>query len=287
MSPYQVLGVSECASKEEVKVAYRRLMKQYHPDLHPDKREVYEEKTKKLNTAYDAIMSGKVFNFARSMAYEKSAVEMFNLKVEKAIFEIKFYLIDLTINDCMNYCFLISKAKTILEIEDILNQARMCNEMTGYTKRCAIEFIESLEYIDKEYYVNRILNCKDSSETMFILNMAQKQNDALVVDIDVYRESILNLYINDTMLSLELREFLIEGVSNCNDILKLNDYKRFYSLSIKDMMLIIKDVEEGKSNNDFFTRLVMDAISVANGSYVKDDTSKNVFSKILKKIRKK
>ena len=34
--PYHILGVTGDATQEEVKKAYRKLAKKYHPDLHPD-----------------------------------------------------------------------------------------------------------------------------------------------------------------------------------------------------------------------------------------------------------
>lgn len=51
---YEVLGVSKTASSDEIKKAYRKLAKQYHPDLHPDDKEC-EAKFKELNEANDVL----------------------------------------------------------------------------------------------------------------------------------------------------------------------------------------------------------------------------------------
>jgi DnaJ-class molecular chaperone len=53
-NPYSILGVSPKASFEEIKVAYRKLAKQYHPDLNPGKPEI-EKKFKDINAAYDLL----------------------------------------------------------------------------------------------------------------------------------------------------------------------------------------------------------------------------------------
>ena len=52
--PYQVLGVSPDASDEEIKQAYRRLAKKYHPDLNPGDQEA-ARKMQEINAAYDQI----------------------------------------------------------------------------------------------------------------------------------------------------------------------------------------------------------------------------------------
>lgn len=52
--PYQVLGVSPDASDEEIKKAYRRLAKKYHPDLNPGDP-VAAKKMQQVNAAYERI----------------------------------------------------------------------------------------------------------------------------------------------------------------------------------------------------------------------------------------
>ena len=52
--PYKILGVSHDASDDEIKRAYRKLAKQYHPDLNPGDP-VAAKKMQEINAAYERI----------------------------------------------------------------------------------------------------------------------------------------------------------------------------------------------------------------------------------------
>ena len=57
-NPYEVLGIKEGASEEEIKRAYRELVKKYHPDQYRDNplSKLAEEKLREVNEAYDYLM---------------------------------------------------------------------------------------------------------------------------------------------------------------------------------------------------------------------------------------
>lgn len=52
---YEILGVSKTATDEELKKAYRKLAKKYHPDANPDNPKAAEAKFKEVNEAYENL----------------------------------------------------------------------------------------------------------------------------------------------------------------------------------------------------------------------------------------
>src|SRR5437762_12192227 len=51
---YELLGVSRSAKEDEIKKAYRKLARKYHPDLNPHNKQA-EEKFKEIQEAYEVL----------------------------------------------------------------------------------------------------------------------------------------------------------------------------------------------------------------------------------------
>lgn len=69
-NPYTILGVNKKASDKEIKSAYRKLAKQYHPDLNPDNSEA-AEKFAAISAAYDILADKE-----KRAAYDRGEIDM-------------------------------------------------------------------------------------------------------------------------------------------------------------------------------------------------------------------
>ena len=74
--PYKVLGLSPDASDEDVKRAYRRLAKKYHPDLNPGDQEA-ARKMQEVNAAYEQIKNPEKFQQKTTGGYGGSYYDPF------------------------------------------------------------------------------------------------------------------------------------------------------------------------------------------------------------------
>ncbi|KNF09967.1 heat shock protein DnaJ domain protein [Gottschalkia purinilytica] len=60
-NPYEVLNIREGASEEEIRAAYKKLVRKYHPDQYANNplSDLAEEKLKEINEAYDYLMKNR------------------------------------------------------------------------------------------------------------------------------------------------------------------------------------------------------------------------------------
>lgn len=85
-NPYEILEINKNATESEIKQAYKKLVKKYHPDKFIDNplRELAEEKLKEINDAYNFLMSNRNNNFSEEELLYSARIDIQNGNLAEA-----------------------------------------------------------------------------------------------------------------------------------------------------------------------------------------------------------
>ena len=102
MNYYELLGIDQEAGLEEIKRAYREKLKEWHPDINPERRDEAEETTKALNIAYGILSDpeqrrnyNRILRYSKDRSYEQYVNDnSFSKKTQTASWALKGILQD-------------------------------------------------------------------------------------------------------------------------------------------------------------------------------------------------
>lgn len=79
-NPYEVLGIRQNATEEEIKATYKKLVRKYHPDQYANNplSDLAEEKLKEINEAYDFLMKNKGAGDCQNQSYHNANHQQYN-----------------------------------------------------------------------------------------------------------------------------------------------------------------------------------------------------------------
>ena len=132
---YSILGVSQNASVQEIKVAFRRLARQYHPDLNPDDP-ISAEKFKQISQAYDVLSDN-----SKRRSYDRRPTQAQPPKARKS-YENRAKQTPTTALDFYNRGLRRTQTKEYRQAIDDYTKAIQINPkfVDAYLKRCEMRY---------------------------------------------------------------------------------------------------------------------------------------------------
>lgn len=152
MNPYEVLGISPGASQDEIKSAYRKLVKQYHPDQFRDNplQELAQEKLAQINEAYNMLMNGSAGNNSYSNNSYSNSQSSYNNSYNNSYN-----------SNSYNYGADLSQARMYIQRRDIRSAEDILNRITD--RNAEWYFLTGIVHMNKGWYDSALQNIRTAT----------------------------------------------------------------------------------------------------------------------------
>lgn len=248
MNYYEILGISVDATDKEIREAYLKLVKQYHPDVY--KGEDAEEKIKAINIAYDTLIDDKKRKkYDQTIYIDQTNYTKTNNpeNLDEIIDEIKNKIFNLNYElDCISLKLNNGDVKSLKNLDMWIQKASpLCNQILNLKKqspkynniikslaqalynmlKIAVHYQKNKSQIYQKAVSNikeKILNLDYKLE--YYCKKANNGDLSALENLDIITKKIINLY--DELESLEL--LLLEALEkDYNTItIQLNNFEK-------------------------------------------------------------
>lgn len=164
--PYEVLGIQRNASKDEIKAAYRKLAKQYHPDMHVDNplKDLAQEKFIEVQEAYDQLTNASSSSYSSSSTYSSGSNSYSNSSSNTSFQSIRQHI---TSGNYQQAIYILNSIST--RNAEWYFLMGICNVNMGAAAQ-GLQLVRTacnMEPSNAEYknYLNQILNMQNSYQT--------------------------------------------------------------------------------------------------------------------------
>lgn len=231
MNYYEILGVSIDATSKEIREAYLKLVKRYHPDVYTG--EDSEEKMKAINLAYDTLIdSKKRQNYDRTIHTTQTRQADVNNSenLDEIISELKHKMFELNYEfECMSLRLKDGDIKSLKDLDVWLEKA-----VPLYNK------ISELNNISSEYN-NIIQDFQKKLYNMLKEALYYKSNES-----KIYQKAIRNIKAEIFALEYELEIFCKRASTNDINVFEKLDIMTKQILDLYDTLELLLSKYPGK-----------------------------------------
>lgn len=287
-SPYDILGVSENVSEEEIRKAYHNKMRQYHTDVHPGDENA-DTMAREINRAYQDIKKKRRINLDKSK-FAVGINDSDELGKLKAEYNDKISLFKYI--DSSYYFMLIASASSADEILELYGGAKNENAHVLLVEiRKKIIMFNFLSKQKKDTYFKNVVQ--------IIRNSNGDYNEKVINDIEIIylvavkENAILGISSLNLLNADDVRQYLAainngddaDTVSNILSEALLNNYRQSVVLTIKQLDFLLDREKKNyflsvdrASTIDQLKEIGEEAVSRNNDN----SNNRNLFSKMIR-----
>ena len=209
MNYYDILGVEKNADSESIKKAYKKLAKQYHPDLNPEEVESSEEHFKKINEAW---------NFLQKYHMIRKSDEKLDITYSDLIKKMVNWMSPGTFDNLFIDTSILSILKNVEGVTFImLEQMNLKKALKAYEllKKYQLVFGIETSVLEK---MEKIIQSKMTNDNIYILNPSLSD----ILNDRIYKLELDDLE-NDIYFPLWHRKKMMEHPDQSNNILIVSE----------------------------------------------------------------